>query len=77
MSKAASLWLALFLLCMALPGPVESQAAVTITVSGTVTGPGGPVAGVAVYVSSDVEDREAWMKNLPPVIGKAFWPPLT
>lgn len=60
MSKAALLCLALILLCAALPGPVESQAVASITVSGTVTGPGGPVAGVAVYIGSDVDEREAW-----------------
>ena len=48
MSKVAALCLALFLLCAALPGPVEGQAPVTITVSGTVTGPSGPVTGMAV-----------------------------
>ncbi len=60
MSKVAALSLTFLLLCAILPGPVEGQATVNITVSGTVTGPGGPLAFLAVSVGSDIEGLEVY-----------------
>ena len=58
MSKAATLCLVLVLLCVVLPGSAEGLEAMTITVSGTVTGPSGAVAGLLVSVGSDLEGFE-------------------
>jgi hypothetical protein len=60
MRRALLLIPVLLLALLLVPGPAHArpQAATVVTISGTVSGPGGPVAGVWVAVNSHVDWQE-------------------